>query len=284
VTARNRFALAALLLIAGIVALAWVSAWVLAWVLAARTEQQEKPPIGLMTSLPIYWGEAQRGEVFLGEGDAIKNALSADAPRHWVRESLEQKYEIVPLDTLAAPDSVSPAQALHELPILILAQPRPLVPADFAAVDAWIGEGGIALIFADPLLTEHSAFALGNPMRPEGAALMSPVLARWGLQQVFDESQPVEPHSLSLEGLDIPVHQYGRFEFLEDGANFEGGKDPEEKRAECRLIAQALIADCAIGKGRAVIVGDAAMLDGHSESVTKQAAFQAILKRTEIDR
>jgi len=246
---RSKLALGAVVVIAGIVALAWV--------LAARSGPQEKPQVGLMTSLPIYWSE----------DSAFEATLSQKLPQHWARIHLERRYRLVPLDTLAAADTAEPSAIFSELKLLVLAQPRPLAPADFAALDTWVRGGGRALIFADPMLTEHSEMGIGDPRRPQNSALMSPIFARWGLRQTFDEIQTEEVSQVSLEGNSIPVHLFGRFDLIESG------------EAECRVIAEGLIADCAIGSGRAFVVGDAALIDGHRGGADQKTALKLLLDR-----
>ena len=63
--------------------------------------------------------------------------------------------------------------------------------------------GGRVLLFADPMLTRHSAFALGDRRRPQDVVLLSPILARWRLELQFDESHLFD--SL-VSGAFGPVH------------------------------------------------------------------------------
>ena len=50
----------------------------------------DRPALGLMTTLPIYWSET----------DSIGEMLDAEGETHWVRAALEQDYSLHPLDTL----------------------------------------------------------------------------------------------------------------------------------------------------------------------------------------
>ncbi len=244
---RNRLAIGAVVVVAGIVALAWT--------LAGRTESRAKPPLALMTSLPIYWGS----------GDAFDAALSGEAEPHRVRRFLERRYALVPLDTLSAPEEAEPSAELRRLQTLILAQPRALAPADFAALDIWVRGGGRALLFVDPMLTEHSEFGIGDPRRPEAIALMSPILARWGLQQSFDEAQDEGVRAISYKNVRLPIEQTGRFEWTKvEGAN-------------CDIAGDGVVAECSIGQGRVLIVSDAALLDGETSGAEYDEALKTLL-------
>lgn len=223
----------------------------------SRDEQspvEQKARLGLMTTLPIYWGE---GAEF---GDLLKE----DQAPHWVRQLLELDYELVPLDSLAADGAAVPSPQLASLDRLALMQPRPLAPAEFAALDQWVNEGGELLLFADPLLTEHSEFALGDRRRPQAIALLSPIFARWGLTQFFDDNQPTGPQPVTYLDVAIPVDQAGYFE------------NAGAENAQCSLQAEGLIADCAIGEGSALIVSDAALLDGGSGNEGAKLAVQSL--------
>ncbi|MGB7407882.1 MAG: hypothetical protein WA908_05200, partial [Pontixanthobacter sp.] len=148
--------------------------------------------IGLATSLPIFWDEALD----------FNTALEPSTP-HWVRNALDRRFAIRPLDTLSASDG-EPSPDLRDLSLLLLAQPRAISPADFTALDAWVRNGGRALIFADPFLTEHSRYSIGDPRRPQGAALMSPIFGYWGLTQTYDDAR-ADRTTVEWEGLSLPI-------------------------------------------------------------------------------
>lgn len=199
----------------------------------ALTRDQPPPRqhTALFTSLPILWGEA---------GD-MRDLLKTDAPPHWVRTALEARGPLQPLDTLTNLKRL-PARTL-----LVIAQPRPLSPEENVALEDWVRGGGRVLLFADPLLTAHSAYALGDPRRPQDVVLLSPILTRWGLELRFDEAQPAGEHSVEWLGENLPVDLPGHFAV----------KNP----AACRTEAGGLVARCRIGAGRVLAVGDAALLD-----------------------
>ncbi|MEP2235569.1 MAG: ABC transporter [Alteripontixanthobacter sp.] len=221
---------------------------------------EDRSKLGLMTSLPIYWGEVG------GVEDILAGAGEAGDP-HWVRSALETEYRLVPLDTLAGGDG-GIAGDLAALDYLLLAQPYTLTPAENVALDMWLRDGGRLLMFADPVLTEHSRFALGDRRRPQDIGLVSGVFARWGLAQSYDEGQPAGLTDLRTGKLTVPVHRRGQFALL---------PEPPETGDRCFVGSAKLIAKCRIGEGHALIVADAAMLEQPVTPV-RSAAFKGLLE------
>jgi hypothetical protein len=204
--------------------------------------------IGLSTSLPLVWGES---------GD-IRGQLAQDTPRHWALEVLEQGGRVVLLDTLAGPKGL----ALPSDGLLVLVQPRPLLPEENVALDAWVRGGGRLMLFADPMLTAESAYALGDPRRPEAIAMLSPILRHWGLELEFDDTQPSGSRPVTPFGVQVPVDLAGEF---------RTGRD-----VPCRLEADGFAADCAIGRGRVLALADAALFDG--DDAGRRGSFAALLR------
>ncbi|MEW4448586.1 ABC transporter [Qipengyuania sp. JC766] len=226
---------------------------------AATDPVESAPSMGLMTSLPIYWSEARSMEEMLAPREAS----------HWLRDHLEDDFRLVPLDTLAADAAGNPSSAFAGLDLLLLAQSPALPPEDFVALDRWVRDGGEVLIFADPLLTEHSEFGLGDRRRPLDIALMDTILARWGLALGYDGAQPEGYRTIEADRIAVPVREAG---FLEP----EGAAPA----ADCRITGTGLLAECTIGQGRAVILADAAMLehDGSEDQLQQRtAAFDSLL-------
>ena len=201
------------------------------------------PGLGLMGTIPLYWGEEA----------AFGDALSGNATHHWARAQLETRYALHPLDTLSA-------DSLAGLDFLLLAQPRALSGSENVALDAWVRAGGRLLLFADPLLTGESRFAIGDRRRPQGAILLSPILGHWGLRLEFDDSRR-EGFVLAAGTGQIPVNLPGRFVS-------EGG---------CEVDSEGLLARCAIGEGRVVAVADAALLDLYEPHPAAPAALDWLL-------
>lgn len=213
------------------------------------TGEPDKRALGLFTSLPIYWNEPA----------SVSEALDGEGSAHWVRTRLEREYRLVPLDTLDGGELASLAE-------LVMAQPRPLAPRENVALDTWVRDGGRLLLFADPLLTEESRFMLGDKRRPQDVVLISPILTRWGLELTFDDSQPDAERVVRYRSAALPEHLAGRLRPLKPGAP-----------ATCVLAADGLVAECAIGKGRAVIVADAAMLEAHRAQSGADAGLTTLL-------
>lgn len=203
--------------------------------------------VGLFTSLPIVWNEA---------GD-LSDMLNPAEEQHWAKAAIERKGQLVPLDTLAA-------DKLAGIDRLVIAQPRPLGPAENVALDHWLRNGGKLLLLADPLLTEESRFPLGDRRRPEGTVLLSPILTHWGLELQFDETRPPVEANANVMGVEVPVLLYGTFRLLGDGRN-------------CRLWGNAAAVTCSIGKGRLVALGDAAVLERDDPEGRKASAFDWLL-------
>lgn len=176
-----------------------------------------------------------------------------------MRQELERHGELSPLDTLEA-------EHFERLDEVVLAQPRPLAPSENVALDNWVRGGGHVLIFADPMLTEHSDYALGDPRRPHDMVVLSPILSRWGLELRFDDGQLQGEKLVKAGNLAIPVDLPGSF------VPRAGGED-----AVCQIEADGLIARCRIGKGEAVLVADAAVLDSGADLPGRRAALAALL-------
>ncbi len=205
-----------------------------------QTEQPEdpRPELGVMGTIPLFWGEAADVSELIGGGYRA----------HWARAVLEREWRLVALDTLSVA-----ALASHEH--LLLAQPRGLAPQENVALDAWVRAGGRLLLLADPLMTGESRFGLGDRRRPQDAALLSPILAHWGLTLHFDEAQPAGLVMRDIAGTGLPVNLAGHFV-----PSAPRGPD-ESTTAQCTLDGEAVLARCTLGRGQVVLVADAAVLD-----------------------
>lgn len=197
--------------------------------LASRPAPVPPRPVGLFTSLPIVWNEAAD----------LGDLLHSKAPPHWAKDVIAVRGAIVPLDLLAP---LSPG-----LTRLVMAQPRPLSPEENVALDAWVRAGGRLVLFADPALTEHSTFAVGDPRRPQDLVLLSPILARWGLELRFDDAQAAGLREVDAGLATIPVDLPGSWRLMAG--------------ADCQLHGGGLLAECRVGKGRVLALADAAVLD-----------------------
>jgi hypothetical protein len=191
-----------------------------------------RPAIGLMTTLPLQWSEG-----------GIEADLSAKAEPHPAYARIQQHYDIRPVDSFDSLDRQS-------FSMLILAQPRALAPTELVRLDAWVRVGGRLLIFADPALQWGSLYPLGDKRRPLFTSLLSPLFSHWGLELVLPltDEQPVVRRE--VDGRTIRTQTPGEWIVK------AGGKD-----ATCKIAQQKLLADCTIGKGRALLIADADLLD-----------------------
>lgn len=232
----------------------FTAAFVLLLLAPSLSAAEPRARVGLFTTLPLYWREAA----------AISELVAPDASPPWARTVIERDYELVPLDVLAGEGAI-----LGGLDRLLLAQPRTLSPAENVALDVWIRQGGRLLLFADPLLTGDSRFALGDKRRPQDVALLSPILSHWGLQLRFDEDQPAGERVAELDGLKLPINAAGRFSY----------RPADEPDTSCIPRSGGLIAECTIGRGRALIVADAALFDGDAATPEREQAFGWLIAR-----
>lgn len=215
----------------------------------AGTQVDPRRELGLMGTVPIYWGEA---------GD-VAEVLAGGAERHWARARLESRFRLVPLDRLDVPFSAS-------LSLLMLSQPRSLSPAENVALDAFVRGGGRVLLLADPMMTGESRFPIGDRRRPQDVALLSPILRHWGLDLQFDDAQPGDVELREFAGTPLPTRLSGRFA---EPATASG----------CALDAGGAAAICAIGAGQVIVVADAAVVDLHHPHPQAAAALDALVTR-----
>lgn len=189
----------------------------------------------LFTSLPIFWPEGP-----------LRDVISGDTEVHWARAALEKDFDLVPVDTLTLLDPPG---------LLLMAQPRALTGEENVALDDWVRGGGRALVILDPMLDVHSVYGLGDRRRPEAMAMLSPILRRWGLELVYDETQPRGERIVAWGNRGIPVEEAGRFVLTGNG-----------HASRCELVSGGLLASCRIGEGKALLVADATFLAGHGEA------------------
>jgi hypothetical protein len=227
----------------------------------------DRPVLGLMTSLPLYWPDDA----------AFADIAAGRAAPPWQRRQIETRYRIVPLDTLSPVPALSPDQPdsdpLAGLARLAVIQPRGLSPADNVALDQWVRAGGQLLLVLDPVLTVDYAAPLGDPRRPVDSALIPPVVARWGLEIAFSEDRDAgaEPGSAALPGGGaVPLAYPGTITLTPGGAR------------NCVRTGPAL-ATCRIGKGQVTLLADAALFE-HPELAGAQGETLLALLAAALDR
>lgn len=209
-----------------------------------------RPALAIMGTVPIFWGEAAD----------VAELIGGSYQPHWARAVLERDWRLESLDVLDQ-------AALAGQTRLLLAQPRGLAPQENVVLDAWVRAGGQLLLFADPLMTNESRFGLGDRRRPQDVALLSPILAHWGLTLEFDADQPGGRSAREVAGQSVPVELPGRL--ASRGAPGE---------ASCELSGEGVLARCTLGEGRIILLADAALLDLAEPQPGSVAALQWLAK------
>jgi hypothetical protein len=144
--------------IAAIFAAAVVIALKLHSRIPARPPRQ-RPPLLLLTSLPLIFGEDFSLE---GGGSPALQALQA-------------RYRVVPI-------SVTDGADLRKGHLLLMAHPLAQSADDLVTLDQWVRGGGRVLLLADPMLEWPSERPLGDPLRPSPMFADTGLLGHWGLR------------------------------------------------------------------------------------------------------
>lgn len=137
----------------------------------ARSPDQAKPELFLLTALPLVWSEN----------------FGLDQPGSPALKALEERYRVTPIDL--------PSQ-LPEGALLLAAQPRALPAEELVALDQWVRGGGRMVLLADPLLDWPSELPLGDKRRAPVAFADTGLLQRWGLR--LDAPEERGPRALLL--------------------------------------------------------------------------------------
>lgn len=205
--------------------------------------------IAFMTALPLFASSADSSAI-----------LNGPDQRAAIIRSLAERYEIIPLARL---DEKALARS-----ILIVAQPRGLAGDELVAIDAWVRDGGRVLIFTDPELIWPSELPLGDPRRAPPIGLLDPLLTHWGLELDSPAMNDDGPARRILVGqFSVAVAWAGKW---------------RERNSDCKIENEGLIADCSIGKGRALLVADADILDQRlwqSSGADNEPAILALVSR-----
>ncbi len=196
--------------------------------------------IVLMSSLPLVYGA----------GVDMAAMIAGQARPHPLYSALAQDHDLVVADVIDA-------EAFAGARLIILVQPRALMPEELVALDGFIRGGGRMLLFADPRLEWPSGTGLGDPTGPLRSSLVSPLLAHWGLEL----TDPGIDRVRIAESGAVLVHP-GQF----------GARPGKSGDASCRIAAGGFVARCAVGKGRAVLVADADLLDPDLINISGESA------------
>lgn len=206
-------------------ALAWPA---VRWMYEPATTGNRSLVVDVLTSLPLHRQDDQGHQM---TGLQLPDAPFLLALRHHAAVRLT--------------DSV-PADGSRNSPLLLLAHPHAVPPAQLVATDALVRSGGSVLILADGLLSWPQPYPLGDPRNPPVTSMLGPLLDHWGLR--LDAPADLGVRSIS-------VHDMGKkLTMVSPGRLHSVGE-------ECRILHGGLMADCRIGRGRALVVADADLLD-----------------------
>lgn len=196
-------------------------------------DHSNRPPLTIMSSIPLQWGEATMAQV--AKGEAKPSPLL---------EALAEKNRPVLIDDFQK------LGRLTNAPLLMI-QPRALAPRELVQLDDWVRMGGTAVIFADPALDWPSDYPLGDQRRPLFTSLLNPLFRHWGVE------------------LALPVAKGGNAEIATTAGDYAlslkspgilvVAKNPKVA-ARCSIRSDERIAYCLVGGGRALIVADVDML------------------------
>ena len=163
-----------------------------------------------------------------GEGFSVHETSSP------ALKALQSRYRVVPI-------SVTDPAELARGRLLLMAHPLAQPAEDLVALDQWVRRGGRVLLLADPMLEWPSSRPLGDLLRPPPMFMDTGLLAHWGLR------------------LDSPERRGTKVEKL---GGFEVATiSPGELFGHCAISGDHFVADCRIGRGRAIVLADADFLD-----------------------
>lgn len=150
----------------------------------SRPNEASKPPLLLLTSLPLMFGE-----------DFAINNVGSPALR-----ALQGRYRVLPI-------SVADSNELAKGRLLLMAHPRAQTPENLVALDDWVRSGGRVLLLADPMLEWPSERPLGDPLRPTPMFADTGLLEHWGLR--LDAPDRRGPRQMKLGSYDIIANSPG---------------------------------------------------------------------------
>jgi hypothetical protein len=223
-------------------------------VLASCQKAPQNAPtqeLAVLTGLPLFWDEG-----------AAANAVPVADERAPIIQRLAETYRIKALDSLS-PD------ILKSVPLLLLAQPKGLAPAELLALDNWVRAGGKLLIFADPLLSAPSILPLGDPRRAPVVTLLDPLLLHWRVALASPSADLLSPHIVQLAGAKTVVQSEGHW---------------TQASNACAILDAGVRIECAVGKGFVILIADADLLNlelGGSVNIANEIAVQNLLTRLE---
>lgn len=117
-----------------------------------------KPPLLVLTSLPLIFGE--------------DFSLDGGSP---ALKALQSRYRVLPI-------SVTSGRELSRGRLLLMAHPQAQTAENLVALDQWVRSGGRVLLLADPMLEWPSKRPLGDPLRPAPMFMDTGLLQHWGIR------------------------------------------------------------------------------------------------------
>lgn len=193
-----------------------------------RAPPAEGAPVTMLTGLPLRWSAGEDMAAMIARGasdDAALQRIEAAGPVRLV-DSL--------IDHPPAPGGA-----------LFLAHPRALAPRELVAIDAFVREGGRAVILADALSGWPARHPFGDPRNPPVTSLLTPLLDHWGVTLGAAPISDRRTIPVEVDGARLRLFTAGRFDTLSPG---------------CKPYADRRIASCRIGRGAVWLVGDADLL------------------------
>ncbi len=184
-----------------------------------------RPKLAVVSALPLFWKEGEAGF-----------GARSDAP---IITLLRARFDVQPADSPLG-------TVMRDANALLLAQPRAFSPAEFVALDNWVRDGGHLLLLADPLLRWPSSLPLGDRRRPPSISVMGPLLDHWGLQ-LLPPASAAEERRILKDGRVLTTMGSSGFA-MRPGTS-------------CHVEERGLVARCQIGRGGAVLVADADLID-----------------------
>ncbi len=203
--------------------------------------------LGIMSALPLFWSE----------GTSPADMLKGEDQRAPLVKALLAHHVVKPVDAVNA-------QGMSGVKLLILAQPRLLQPEELVALDQWVQKGGRLLIFADPILAWPSELPLGDRRRAPPITLLDPLYQHWGLGLDNPDEGAPQMIETEIEGQKTALVSPGKWRLA-------------EVARDCSIDTGGLIADCHFGKGQALLVADADMLDSRLWTEKGQDGSRAVI-------
>ncbi|WP_156677868.1 hypothetical protein [Sphingomonas profundi] len=182
-----------------------------------------RPTVTLLSGLPLLWAD---------------DGPPAARPNATMRR-LAAEFRLRPID------AATPA-ALTAAPLLLAAQPRELGADEIEALDGWVRMGGGAVLLVDADLRWPGGPPPGDARRPPRWATLAPLLAGWDVT--------LSRGARGIATVDLPGTGGVRRIVTDAAGRLRVGPG-------CRLLAEGRAADCRIGRGRALILADADMMD-----------------------